>query len=291
MPKKHWTPEKVIEELKRTRRDGPRANRKLDDAARRYFGSVRAALEVAGLPCGRRPPLNHGWSQETVIDAIRERHRNRQSLWRTHLDDRGLYEAGKKHFGTWTAARAAAGFPKPTREFYSPDEVRLAIIDLYERELPLKFSSHRDENLRRSAIKHFGGWRKAVESLGLGSELPRRWTKQSVVDAILERRANGHRLFKTCAEDKCLFRAGIKHFGNWEKALQAAGINETARQRWDDVKVIERLRMLSAKHPGEKVRRHDSNLAYAAEKRFGTLAKALQAAGLPTKQTRRRVAS
>ncbi|WP_442511683.1 hypothetical protein SH528x_003393 [Novipirellula sp. SH528] len=291
MPKQHWTPEKVIEELRRVRRDGPRANRKLDDAARRCFGSVRAALEVAGLPCGRRPTTNNGWSKDTVIEAIRERHRNGESLWQTHHDDRGLYEAGKRCFGTWTAARAAAGFPKPTREFYSPDEVRLAIIDLYERELPLTFASHRDSNLRRSAIKHFGGWRKAVESLGLGSELPRRWTKQSVVDAILERRASGHWLFKTCSEDKRLFRAGIKHFGSWEKALQAAGIHETARQRWNEEKVIARLRMLNAKHPGDKVRRHDSNLACAAEKRFGTLAKALQAAGLPTKQTRRRAAS
>ncbi len=291
MPKKHWTPEKVIEELKRTRRNGPRANRKLDDAARRCFGSLRAALEVAGLPCGRRPTTNGGWSKDTVIQAIRERHRSGENLRQTHIDNRGLYEAGKKHFGSWTTARDAAGFPVPTRDFYSPDEVRLAIIDLYERELPLTFCSHRDMNLRRSAIKHFDGWRKAVESLGLGSELPRRWTKQSVVEAIVERRASGHRMFKTCAEDKSLFRAGIKYFGNWEKALQAAGINETARQRWNEEKVIERLRMLIAKHPGEKIRRHDSNLVYAAEKRFGTLAKALQAAGLPSKQTRRRVAS
>lgn len=291
MPRKHWTPEKVIEELRRTRRDGPRANRKLDDAARRCFGSVRAALEVAGLPCGRRPTRDIGWSKEAVIEAICERHRNGESLWQTHLGDRGLYEAGKKHFGTWTTARAAAGFPKPTREFYSADEVRLAIIDLYERELPLTFGSHRDENLRRSALKHFGGWRKAVESLGLGSELPRRWTKQSVVDAILERRASGHRMYKTCAEDKSLFRAGIKHFGNWEQALRAAGINETARQRWNEKKVIERLRLLGAKFPGESIRRHDSNLAYAAEKRFGTLARALDAAGVPLNKTERRAAS
>ena len=97
----------------------------------------------------------------------------------TGVGVRAAYEAAKRHFGTWTVARAAAGFPKPIREFYSPDEVRLLIIDLYERELPLTFGSHRDENLRRSAIKHFGGWRKAVESLGLESELPKRWTKQS----------------------------------------------------------------------------------------------------------------
>ena len=50
MTKQQWTKEKVIEELKRLRRDGPKHNRNLDAAARRYFGSLREALRVAGLP-------------------------------------------------------------------------------------------------------------------------------------------------------------------------------------------------------------------------------------------------
>ena len=290
MARRIWSPEKVIEELQRTRRDGPRANRKLDDAARRHFGSLRAALIVAGLPCGRPPRSHGGWSKDAVIEAIRERHRRGKSLWRTNREDRALYEAGKRWFGTWTNARAAAGHPKRESPFYSADEVRMAIIELYERELPLKFASHRDERLRRSARKHFGGWRAAVKSLGLESELPKRWSEQGVIDAIRHRRAAGHLMYKTCAEDKSLFRAGIKYFGSWESALRAAGINETARQRWNDKKVIERLKTLSARFPGESIRRHDSNLTHAAAKRFGTLAKALEAAGVHAKRKRRRSA-
>ena len=97
-------------------------------------------------------------------------------------------------------------------------------------------------------------------------------------------------MYKTCAEDKSLFRAGIKYFGSWESALRAAGINETARQRWNDKKVIERLKTLSARFPGESIRRHDSNLTHAAAKRFGTLAKALEAAGVHATRKRRRSA-
>lgn len=291
MPKKRWTAEKVIEELERTRQGGPKMNSQLDAAARRYFGSLRAALEIAGLPCGKRPPPYNQWSKESVIVAIRRRHHEGACLSRTNRDDRALYEAGKRLFGTWTAAREAAGFAEPPRNFYSADEVRLKIIELYDQELPLRFASHRDEKLSRSARKHFGGWRNAIRSLGLEDELPRQWNEHTVVEAICERRAAGHPLYQTCAEDKKLFRAGIKYFGSWEKALRAAGINETARQRWSEAKVIARLRELSAKFPGESIRRHDSNVAYAAEKRFGTLANALEVAGVSDNPKQRRAAS
>src|SRR6056297_2355151 len=132
MPKKHWTPEKVIEELKRTRREGPRANRKLDDAARRCFGSVREALKVAGLPCGQPPRRHGGWSKESVIAAIHRRYHDGACLSQTNRENRALYEAGKRLFGTWTAAREAAGYAEPPRDFYSADEVRLKIIEMQQ---------------------------------------------------------------------------------------------------------------------------------------------------------------
>jgi len=90
MPKRIWTPDLVIEELKRTRCNGPRANRKLDDAARRCFGSVRAALKIAGLPCGQPERRTKGWSREAVVEAIRQRHRNGESLVRTNREYRAL---------------------------------------------------------------------------------------------------------------------------------------------------------------------------------------------------------
>ena len=84
---------------------------------------------------------------------------------------RALYEAAKHWHGCWTAALEAAGFPRPPCDYYTPDEVRLRIIDLYERALPLTFQSHNDVKLQSSCKKHLGGWRQAVESLDLGSEL------------------------------------------------------------------------------------------------------------------------
>jgi hypothetical protein len=290
MQKRFWTPAIVIEELKRTRCNGPRANRKLDDAARRCFGSVRAALNEAGLPCGRPQWRKNDWSKDKVVEAIRKRHRNGENLLLTNREDRALYEAAKKCHGSWTDALAASGFPVPPREFYTADEVRLRIIELYEQELPLTFNSHKDVKLQRSAKKHFGGWRRAVESLGLGSELRRRWTDQAVIDAILHRRALGLdlSLSVTRKEDSGLFGAAVNHFGTWHNALQAAGIEARVRQRWSKEKVVERLREHAVTIPLKNICKIDPNLARAAVRRFGSMDKAMEAAGLTSKPIKRK---
>lgn len=283
MPKRIWTPNRVIEELKRTRCNGPRANRKLDDAARRCFGSVRAALEVAGLPCGQPARRNSGWSKAAVIDAIRKRHLNGESLSRTNREDRALYEAAKHWHGSWAAAINAAGFPKPSRDYYTADEVRLKIIDLYERELPLTCKSHNDAKLQRSCRKHFGGWRKAVESLGLGTELRRMWTPQKVIEAIIRRRAEGFDLSATRHEDHGLFVAARVRFGSWNKALVAAGIDAVLREQWTEEKVLSRLSRLLEEVPITQIRSVDTRLTSAAERRFGSIRKAVEYAQLQSK--------
>jgi hypothetical protein len=290
MPKKIWTPEKVIEELRRTRCNGPRANRKLDDAARRCFGSVRAALVVAGLPCGKPERRNDGWSKSAVVEAIRKRHRNGESLVRTNREDRALYEAAKSWHGSWTAALEAAGFPRPPCEFYTPDEVRLRIIDIYERELPMTLNSQNDLKLRRSIVRHFGTWRRAVESLGLGNELPRLWTDQAVLDAILHRRAAGLSLYATLREDNALFAAASLRFGSWHNALQAVGIDARVREQWSEEKVLMRIRQILHEIPVHRIRYVDSKLAYAAERRFGSIRRAVEIALSETAPRKSRLA-
>lgn len=87
--------------------------------SRRCFGSVRAALEVAGLPYGQPDRRTSGWSKNAVVEAIRLRHRNGESLVRTNREDRALYEAAKLWHGSWTAALVAAGFPQRPRDYYT----------------------------------------------------------------------------------------------------------------------------------------------------------------------------
>ncbi len=279
MPRTTWSKEKIIAELERTRQSGPKRNQNLDAAARRHFGSLREVLKLAGLPC-RTEPLDYKiWAKESVVKAILKRHRDGKNLDATHREDASLYATGRRLFGTWKTARQAAGFPVPTREFYTKDETLLKIIELYEQEHPLTYSSHKNEKLRRSANKHFGGWRHAIESLGLGSEIRRKWTKQAVIDAIHHRRASGLRLYTTHREDKGLFSAAVGQFGNWPNALQAAGIEAKKRERWTDARIIERLLQINASQC-RNLAKADNNLAAAAQRRYGSIEKALKAAGI-----------
>ncbi len=192
--------------------------------------------------------------------AIRRRHRETNRLESTHREDPALYGAGKRLFGSWTAALAVAGFPKPKQEYYTADEVKLLLIDHYEHELPLTCNSFNDPKLVRSAHKHFGGWRRAVESLGLGDELRRKWTKQSVVEAILHRRAAGFRLHTTYKEDRGLFYAAVKRFGNWHLALQAAGIKCRPPERWSEEKIVQRLSYYARTTTVTNIKQVDPNL-------------------------------
>ena len=289
MPRQRWSKERVLAELKRFRHNGPQMHTLLDAAARRHFGSVREALRVAGLPCGKRAPPYTDWSTQLVIKAIRRRHGDGKCLDSTFREDPSLYAAGKRLFGTWSAARAAAGCPRPARgTYYSADEVRLRIIELYERELPLTFRSHGDINLRRSAKKHFGSWSRAVKSLGLGSELRREWTEQAVVEAILYRQSAGLNLCKTYKEDKRLFAAAVHWFGNWHNALKSAGLDVRAPERWTSEKIIERMIQYSRESPNKNLREIDFNLAYAAGRYFGSLSKAWEAARASADQGKQR---
>jgi len=279
MPKIVWTKEKVIAELTECRRLGTARNTRLDAAARRHFGCLKVALDIVGLPYHKKPPYKNGWTKQSVIDAIRRRHQAGKSLGCTFREEPRLYGAGKRLFGTWKAARKAAGLPCHESDFYTRDEVQLRMIELYEKELPLIFASHRDFKLRRSAKKHFGGWSKAAKSLGLGGETRRTWTDQAVIDGIHLRRASGLDLYTTHKEDKALFCAAIARFGNWHNAMKAAGIERPVRERWSEARIIERLQEIANANEGGSVSRADHNLATAATRRFGTIQKALERAG------------
>lgn len=279
MGKRKWTKEKIIAELRRVRKDGPKTDIRIDAAAKRHFGSVRKALQMAGLPCGSSPRHRRGWTKESTLAALIKRQSDGESLDSTHREDPALYAASKRFFGSWKAARSAAGFPVRPWEYYSKDEVLLRIVELYEKELPLTFTSHKDDKLRRSARRYFGSWRKAIESLGLGGEIRRKWTKQKVIDAIYHRRASGECLSTTHREDKGLFCAAVSHFGNWQNAMTAAGIDVKKRERWSDSRMLERLRQLD---PEERrnIGRTDNNLAAAIHRRYGTIEKAMREAGI-----------
>lgn len=90
----------------------------LRSGAKVHFGSWQAALAAAGLPSERPASV---WPPERVIAAIRERHRRGLLVSAQEVveQNRALYVAGRRRFGSWHSAVQAAipmlELPKYTR--------------------------------------------------------------------------------------------------------------------------------------------------------------------------------
>jgi hypothetical protein len=102
---------------------------------------------------------------------------------------------------------------------------------------------------------------------------------------------NGGTLFAGHLQDEYphLYQQGVWIFGDWDKALQAAGFDpEKMRERgvWDEEKIIETIRAMRKKHLplyAAYVMYHHANLFKAALRQFGSWAKALVATGVTKK--------
>ena len=115
-----WNKESVVFELKSRVQDGEPLNSGtlqkedpgLHAAAIRYFGAYSAALRAAGLNPERHYERRR-WDRERVIRALQAAGKRGNisdtSIRRTDL---GLYGAAVRIFGSFTAARAAAGISK-----------------------------------------------------------------------------------------------------------------------------------------------------------------------------------
>jgi hypothetical protein len=120
-----WDPSKILRGLRRAHRLGIPLNSgharklmgQLYKAAIKYFHSWKNALSQAGIvyeTVARRAPFE-SWSEERVKAEIRELHQSGIRLDYSFLQARHskLYAAARNHFGSWQAARQAAGLSRP----------------------------------------------------------------------------------------------------------------------------------------------------------------------------------
>src|SRR6056297_1150949 len=78
--RKKWHRERIIEELRRTRGSGLPVPDVLVAAARREFGTLRAACKVAGVRCLTKSPPHQDWDRQRIVEAIQRRHADGQNL-------------------------------------------------------------------------------------------------------------------------------------------------------------------------------------------------------------------
>jgi hypothetical protein len=109
-PTRSWTKASVLEAIQawdqqgRPLTDVSKQDQGLYCGAKQLFGSWRAALHAAGFESARRV-----WSKRTIVNEIRDRRQQGQSLSSGLPANTNLTAAAARHFGTWRKALRAAG--------------------------------------------------------------------------------------------------------------------------------------------------------------------------------------
>jgi hypothetical protein len=168
--------------------------------ARRLFGSWSKAVLAAGVDPTRFRRIV--WTRERVIERILIRALRNEHLGAWSIQPQSLVAAGRRFFGTWSAALEVARVDPKTTDFGTVAVTRV---------------------------------QAPVSGTGSKSVQPQRktWTKDAIIAAIRARRSQQKALNpgETRRDDSALYSAAKRHFGNWRSALIAAGLSPEVRRR------------------------------------------------------------
>jgi hypothetical protein len=197
-----WPPAKillVIRNLSQRRR--PLRKKELEErfgsmisAARRIFGSWSRAILASGVDPARLRRVVP-WTRERVLETLLTRALRNQPVSARLMEPRSIVKAGRRFFGTWSAALEAAGLD------------------------PAVAAVRRDPTEAAAMASSLAGTRRAPQ-------LRLSWTPEKVVAAIRARLLQQKPLTAVSLqrEELPLYCAARRQFKNWRGALLAAGL-------------------------------------------------------------------
>jgi len=301
-----WSAERVIRGiLDRERRGLPlaagavhREDGELRRAADRRFGNWSEALRRSGIDPNTIPNLRR-WTASAVVSQI---HRLDLQADPLHLSavsrrDGGLVGAALVRFGSWDSALRAAGCDPAAIRRIRPAWTRATIVQVIQRRaaagLSVASGKMRPHSARMAALRIFGSWDAALRAAGARDLVPqrRRWSPEAVVERIRRYHQEGRPLNFGAVrrENGPLVVAARQHFGQWDLALHAAGLDPSRIRRrcpeWTRVGVLEAIRERAAAGlplRGKAIK--PKSLMASARRFFGSWPKALEAAGVAPSQ-------
>jgi hypothetical protein len=243
------------------------------------------------------------WTKPRITAELKRLHEAGVDLSYNALARRrqAVVSAAAYHFGSYRRAieRAGIDYAEVIRR---PRWTKQAVIALIKRakrggrDLHWSAVTSRRDELARAAFaslqpRLFGRWDRALHAAGLDADEVsqyRSWDRNSVLFDIRQRHRDRDPLNSGAVqqEEPALHAAAVRHFGNYQKALRAAGIDPAdVRQRrsWQKSDVIRALKALAkrrSKLSDSAIRRKYPALHGAAARLFGTYTAARAAAGI-----------
>lgn len=243
------------------------------------------------------------WEKSSILEALKKSYKKGEDLSYNAMarKKQSLVSAAAYHFGSYRKACEKAGidYAEVTRRpRWSKPRIIKLIKSAYRSGEDLHWSAvtGRKDELGRAAFaslqpRLFGSWDRALHGAGLDSgEIARyrTWDRASIISDIKQMHADEAELNSGAVQkdDPGLHAAAVRHFGSYDLALKAAGINPKGvrrRRSWtkDDV-----LKELKARKRGKLllsdtvVRKEAPALYGAALRLFGTFTNARSSAGI-----------
>ncbi|MGH7213464.1 MAG: hypothetical protein ACREIT_01595 [Tepidisphaeraceae bacterium] len=251
------------------------------------------------------------WTRPSITQALRKLHKEGKDLSYNALARRmqSLVSAAAYHFGSYRSAVERAGIDYADvlrRPRWSKQHIITLIKKARKDEEDLHWSavtSRRDE-LGKAAFaslqpRLFGSWDRALHAAGLDAgdiSRYRKWDRNAIVSELKERAGDGEAMNSGAmqAEEPGLHAAAVRHFGAYDKALKAAGVNPKSvrrRRTWskpDVTAAIKKMNRSGKSLADSAIRQEHPALYGAAVRLFGTFTSARTAAGIKWKRTSKR---
>ena len=251
------------------------------------------------------------WTKNEILRELRRLNKKGADLSYNGLSDskQALVSAAAYHFGSYRRAIELAGIDYGG-VLRRPRWTKARIIGLIKAakrrgdELYWSAVTHRRDELGKAAFaarqpRLFSTWRRALHAAGLDAEeiaQYRRWDRDSIAYELKSRAKEGEALSSGALqdEDPGLHAAAVRHFGVYDAALRAAGLDpgkHRQRRSWSRSEVIREIKNLSRNGDSladSQIRRQYPALYGASIREFGAFTAAREAAGVKFHPKRRK---
>jgi hypothetical protein len=232
------------------------------------------------------------WNKTSILRELKKLHRSGADLSYNALarKKQAVLSAAAYHFGSYRVAIDKAGIDYADvtrRPRWTKPRIIAVIKDAKRKGADLHWSSvtKRRDELGKAAFaslqpRLFGRWDRALHAAGLDADevsIYRSWDRNSILFELrsLYRDKEPMSSGQLQKDDPGLYAAAVRHFGSYQKALRAAGIdpNEVQQRRqWTRASVADALKKMAKKKKelsGSMVRKSDPALYGASVRLFG----------------------